>query len=52
MTASGQGRTSRSGLNDSIGVILSNLCMDQERRVYFNEIDKMGVETAAAGKKA
>jgi hypothetical protein len=39
------------GLNDSIGVILSNLSMDQERRVYFNEIDKMGRETAA-GKKA
>ena len=40
------------GLNDSIGVILSNLCMDQERRVNFNEIDKMGVEAATAAKKA
>jgi len=39
------------GLNDSIGVILSNLSMDQERRVYFNEMDKMGLETSA-GKKA
>jgi len=40
------------GLNDSIGVILSNLCMDQERRVYFNEIDKMGQESASPAKKA
>jgi hypothetical protein len=39
------------GLNDSIGVILSNLAMDQERRVYFNEMEKMGRETPA-GKKA
>jgi hypothetical protein len=23
-------------------VILSNLAMDENRRVYFNEIDKMG----------
>jgi predicted dehydrogenase len=30
------------GLNDSVAVILSNLCMREERRVYFNEIDKMG----------
>jgi predicted dehydrogenase len=30
------------GLNDSIAVILSNLAMRDERRVYFNEIDKMG----------
>jgi hypothetical protein len=30
------------GLNDSTGVILSNLCMHEERRVYFSEIDKMG----------
>jgi len=30
------------GLNDSIAVILSNLCMREERRVYFSEIDKMG----------
>ncbi len=30
------------GLADSTGVILANLAMDQERRVYFNEIDKMG----------
>jgi hypothetical protein len=40
------------GLNDSIGVILSNLSMDQERRVYFNEMEKMGRETTPAGKKA
>ncbi len=30
------------GLNDSIAVMLSNLCVDQERRVYFNEIEKLG----------
>jgi hypothetical protein len=26
---------------NSTAVILSNLAMDQERRVYFNEIEKM-----------
>jgi predicted dehydrogenase len=31
------------GLADSAMVILSNLAMEQGRRVYFNEIDKMGV---------
>jgi len=31
------------GLADSTMVILSNLAMDEGRRVYFNEIDKMGV---------
>ena len=30
------------GLRDSTAVILSNLCMDQERRVYFKEIDTLG----------
>jgi predicted dehydrogenase len=30
------------GLEDSTAVILSNLAMDEGRRVYFNEIDKMG----------
>jgi hypothetical protein len=30
------------GLADSTAVILSNKCMDEDRRVYFNEIDKMG----------
>jgi hypothetical protein len=25
-----------------VAVILSNLAMDEGRRVYFNEIDKMG----------
>jgi predicted dehydrogenase len=34
------------GLRDSTAVILSNLCMDQERRVYFNEIDKLGADVA------
>jgi predicted dehydrogenase len=30
------------GLNDSIAVMLSNLAMREERRVYFSEIEKMG----------
>ncbi len=30
------------GLADSIAVMLSNKAMDEDRRVYFNEIDKMG----------
>ncbi len=30
------------GLADSIAVMLSNLAMDEGRRVYMNEIDKMG----------
>jgi hypothetical protein len=38
------------GLADSTAVILSNLAMDEGRRVYFNEIDKMGM-TPAAPKK-
>ena len=34
------------GMNDAIAVILSNMAMDQERKVYFNEIDKLGKEPA------
>jgi predicted dehydrogenase len=30
------------GLADAVSVILSNLAMDEGRKVYFNEIDKMG----------
>lgn len=30
------------GLADSVSVILSNLAMDEGRKVYFNEIEKMG----------
>jgi predicted dehydrogenase len=30
------------GMADSVSVILSNLAMDEGRKVYFNEIDKMG----------
>src|SRR5437660_8840812 len=41
------------GLADSIAVILSNLAMDEGRRVYFSEIDKMGRgEQKAVPKKA
>jgi len=32
------------GMNDAIAVILSNLAMDDGRKVYFNEIEKMGLE--------
>ncbi len=32
------------GLRDSTAVILSNICMQQERRVYFKEIDTMGLD--------
>ena len=27
---------------DSVAVILSNMAMDEGRKVYFNEIEKMG----------
>jgi len=30
------------GLNDSKAVILSNLCMDQDRKVQFSEFDTLG----------
>ncbi len=30
------------GLRDSTAVILSNLCMEQDRKVYFKEIDTLG----------
>ena len=41
------------GLADSTAVILSNLAMDEQRRVYFNEIDKFapGAAKPAAVKK-
>jgi len=39
------------GLADSVAVILSNIAMDEGRKVYFNEIDKMGRGGAAAPKK-
>jgi predicted dehydrogenase len=38
------------GLADSTAVILSNLAMDEERRVYFSEMDKMGRGNAQAKK--
>lgn len=43
------------GLQDSIAVMLSNLSMDEQRKVYFNEIEQMGkdgVEMTRAGAKA
>jgi predicted dehydrogenase len=36
------------GLQDAIAVMLSNLAMDENRRVYFPEIENMGVEHAAS----
>lgn len=50
------GKTPRSnlevGLQDSISVILSNIAIDEQRRVYFNEIEKMGKGAAPAPEKA
>lgn len=37
------------GLNDSIAVMLSNMAMEQERRVRFDEIEKMGVGEKPGG---
>ena len=37
------------GLHDSIAVMLSNMCADQERRVNFSEIEKL---SAPGAKKA
>ena len=39
------------GLHDSAAVMLSNMAMYEGRRVYFNEIDKLGRKEAAAIKK-
>ena len=30
------------GLHDSMAVMFSNMCMEQERRVNFSEIEKLG----------
>ena len=40
------------GLADSTTVILANLAMDEGRRVYFHEIEKMGRSPEPKGKKA
>jgi hypothetical protein len=44
------------GMADAVAVILSNLAMDEGRKVYFNEIDKMGTDkkltTQVPGKPA
>jgi len=40
------------GLADSTAVILANLAMDEGRRVYFHEIEKMGRSPEPKGKKA
>ncbi len=40
------------GLADSTGVMLANMAMDQERRVYFSEMDKLGRGEKAPESKA
>jgi predicted dehydrogenase len=40
------------GLADSVAVILSNMAMDEGRKVYFNEMEKLGTPAAPAAKKA
>ena len=32
------------GLQDSIAVMLANLCMDEQRKVHFREIEQMGLD--------
>src|SRR5215475_6524033 len=39
------------GMADAVAVILSNMAMDEGRKVYFNEIEKLG-KTPAPAKKA
>jgi len=39
------------GMQDAIAVILSNQAMDEGRKVYFNEIEKMGKAPETAAKK-
>jgi len=39
------------GLADSVSVILSNMAMDEGRKVYFSEMDKLGKGPAAPPKK-
>ena len=39
------------GMADAVAVILSNLAMDEGRKVYFNEIEKMGTGAPAAPAK-
>jgi|SoiMetStandDraft_5_1073268.scaffolds.fasta_scaffold39226_2 predicted dehydrogenase len=40
------------GLADSVAVILSNMAMDEGRKVYFNEMEKLGKTPAPPAKKA
>ena len=39
------------GLADSVAVILSNMAMDEGRKVYYNEMEKLGLGSATAAKK-
>jgi predicted dehydrogenase len=39
------------GLADSVAVILSNMAMDEGRKVYYNEMEKLGKGSAAPAKK-
>jgi len=40
------------GLTDSANVILANLAMDEGRRVFYEEINKMGTGPAGAAAPA
>jgi hypothetical protein len=31
-------------MNDAVAVMLSNMAMEEGRKVYFDEIEKMGLE--------
>jgi predicted dehydrogenase len=39
------------GMADSVAVILSNLAMDEGRKVYFSEMEKLGRDAAPAARK-
>jgi hypothetical protein len=39
------------GMADSVAVILSNLAMDEERRVQFSEMEQLGRGTPTPRKK-
>lgn len=40
------------GLADSTAVMLSNICMEQDRKVYFKELDTMGRDAAPQAMEA
>lgn len=42
----------RAGLANSAAVILSNTALDEERRVYFKEMESMGISKASGGPRS